>query len=58
VIDVDSVIESAAVRRAHVMDNVVDDIGLVIILIASLEAPADLYPIPVTVGNSIADNGS
>jgi hypothetical protein len=27
-------------------------------LIASLEAPADLYPIPVTVGNSIADNGS
>jgi hypothetical protein len=40
------------------MDNVVDDIGLVIILIASLEAPADLYSVPVTVGNSIADNGS
>ena len=40
------------------MDYVVGDIRLVIIFIAGLEGPADLYPIPVTVGNSIADNGN
>ena len=57
-IDVDSIIESVAVSSAQVMDHVVGDIRLIIILIAGLKPPADLYSITITVGNGIADNGS